>query len=119
MLRGWKAHLLDLSLFFSLGAVPAARTFMNLFSVSNQKGAPKEAAMAVKTQPTRWPGTMAHSQGKKTALNRSIPGNASLFQAAANLGFELALAGWPVSALQSVSDWPAPRSAESAQVFRR
>src|ERR1035437_4498819 len=100
---------LDLSAPFSVGEVPAARTFMNLFSVSNQKGAPREAAIAVRIQPTRWPGTTAHSHGNATPLSSRTPGNALLFQAATNLGFALALACSSDSALQSASVRPAPR----------
>ena len=49
------AYDFDLSLPFSPGEVPAARTFMNFFSVSNQKGAPREAAMALRIHlPRGW-----------------------------------------------------------------
>src|ERR1035437_9231111 len=73
---------LDLSLPFSVSDVPAARTFMNLFSVSNQKGAPREAAIAVRIQPTRCVGTTVQSHGNASTLSRRKPGNESLFQAA-------------------------------------
>src|SRR5580698_1820484 len=99
----------DLSLPFSGGEVPAARIFMNLFSVSNQNGAPKEAAIAVRTQPTKWPGTTSQSHGNARPLNSRMPGNPSSYHASTNLGFELAFTCRSDSDLQSASLRLAPR----------
>src|SRR5436305_14322510 len=40
--------------FFSSGAAPAARTWMNRFSTSNQKADPSEMATAVSSHPSKW-----------------------------------------------------------------
>src|SRR5271170_3973035 len=109
---------LDLSEPFSLGAVPAARTFMNLFNVSNQNGAPRDAAIAVRSQPTRWVGITVQSQGNTSKLNSRMPGNELLFQAATNFGLTFVFIFASDSDLQSSSVSCPPRRVASAQASR-
>src|SRR6185503_13896601 len=60
------------SLGSSSGALPADRKFINLLSRSNQKGAPREAAKPVSSQPTKWyRRVLPHNSAQGTDFSKS------------------------------------------------